>query len=199
MKAAGDEVTQRIGLRTLELVNREDKDGLSMEFMVNGRAIFAKGANWIPADALPQRVTREVLDDLLTSATEAHMNMLRVWGGGRYESDDFYDLCDEKGILIWQDFMFSCALYPATPAFLDNVREEARWQVKRLRNRTCLALWCRQQRECRRVEVVSGIAGKSRPLSGRLRSAERGRSRRDGARARPDADFLAEQSVRRPR
>lgn len=142
VKVAGDESVQRIGLRTLELVNREDKDGLSMEFHLNGRAIFAKGANWIPADGLPQRVTRAGLDDLLTSATEAHMNMLRVWGGGRYESDDFYDLCDEKGILIWQDFMFSCALYPATEEFRANVRAEAEFQVKRLRNRTCLALWC---------------------------------------------------------
>ena len=134
--------THRIGLRTIAIVNREDKDGLSLEFVVNGRAIFAKGANWIPADALPQRVTRAVLDDLLTSAAEAHMNMIRVWGGGRYESDDFYDLCDEKGLLVWQDFMFSCALYPATPAFLENVRQEVRWQVKRLRHRACLALWC---------------------------------------------------------
>jgi beta-mannosidase len=142
VRVAGDETTSRIGLRTLELVNREDKNGLSMEFTVNGRAIFCKGANWIPADALPQRVTREWLDGLLSSAVAAHMNMLRVWGGGRYESDDFYDLCDEKGILIWQDFMFSCALYPATKNFLANVRDEVRYQVRRLRNRTCLALWC---------------------------------------------------------
>ncbi len=137
-----DTETRHIGLRTIEVVNREDKDGLSLEFVVNGRTIFAKGANWIPADALPQRVTRAVLDDLLTSATTAHMNMIRVWGGGRYESDDFYDLCDEKGLLVWQDFMFSCALYPSTPEFLENVRQEVRHQVKRLRSRTCLALWC---------------------------------------------------------
>jgi beta-mannosidase len=134
--------TRRLGLRTIGIVNREDKDGLSLEFVVNGRAIFAKGANWIPADALPQRVTRAILDDLLSSAVAAHMNMIRVWGGGRYESDDFYDLCDEKGLLVWQDFMFSCAMYPASPAFLENVRQEVRWEVKRLRNRACLALWC---------------------------------------------------------
>jgi len=142
VRVAGDETSRRIGLRTIEVVNREDKHGLSLEFVVNGRAIFAKGANWIPADALPQRVTRASLDDLLSSAADAHMNMLRVWGGGRYESDDFYDLCDEKGLLVWQDFMFSCALYPATTAFLENVRQEARWQVQRLRDRACLALWC---------------------------------------------------------
>jgi beta-mannosidase len=113
-----------------------------MTFRINGVDIFCKGANWIPCDALPQRQTRAVLDNLLTSAVQANMNMLRVWGGGQYESDDFYDLCDEKGLLIWQDFMFSCALYPATPKFLTLVRQEARHQVKRLRDHPCLALWC---------------------------------------------------------
>ena len=142
IRAAGDEVRKRIGLRTIEVVNREDKGGLSFEFVVNGRPIFAKGANWIPADALPQRVTRAGLDQLLSSAAVANMNMIRIWGGGRYERDDFYDLCDEKGLLVWQDFMFACALYPATPDFLDNVRAEAEWQVRRLRDRACLALWC---------------------------------------------------------
>jgi beta-mannosidase len=139
----GDDVSKkRIGLRTLELVSQEDKQGLSLFFRVNGRDIFAKGANWIPADALPARQTRAAFDDLLTSAAEANMNMLRVWGGGQYESEDFYDLCDEKGIMVWQDFMFSCSLYPATPAFLANVREEAEYQVKRIRDHACLALWC---------------------------------------------------------
>lgn len=142
VRVAGDEVRKRIGLRTLEVVSREDREGLSMTFRVNGVDIFCKGANWIPADALPQRQTRAVLDDLLSSAALANMNMLRVWGGGRYESDDFYDLCDEKGLLIWQDFMFSCALYPATPGFLELVRQEARHQVKRLRDHACLAIWC---------------------------------------------------------
>ena len=142
VRVAGDEVRKRLGLRTLAVVNTEDKRGLSMGFRVNGVEIFAKGANWIPCDALPQRQTRAALDDLLTSAQQAHMNMLRVWGGGQYESDDFYDLCDEKGLLIWHDFMFACALYPATPKFLENVRQEARHQVKRLRNHACLALWC---------------------------------------------------------
>ena len=142
VRVAGDEAYKRLGLRTLEVINREDKDGLSMTFRVNGIDIFCKGANWIPADALPQRQTRAALDDLLSSAARANMNMLRVWGGGQYESDDFYELCDEKGLLIWHDFMFSCALYPATPAFLDLVRQEARHQVKRLRDHACLALWC---------------------------------------------------------
>jgi len=139
---AGDSIRKRIGFRTLEVINREDKAGLSLTFRVNGTDIFCKGANWIPADALPQRQTRAVLDNLLTSAVGAHMNMLRVWGGGQYESDDFYDLCDEKGILLWHDFMFSCALYPATPVFLEQVRQEAGHQVRRLRDHACLALWC---------------------------------------------------------
>ncbi|HHV94085.1 MAG TPA: glycoside hydrolase family 2 protein [Firmicutes bacterium] len=139
---AGDEVRKRLGLRKLEVVTEEDDIGLSFKIRVNGVDIFCKGANWIPADALPQRQTRERLDELLSSAAAAHMNMLRVWGGGQYESDDFYELCDEKGIMIWHDFMFSCALYPATKEFLANVREEVIHQVKRLRDHACIALWC---------------------------------------------------------
>ena len=139
----GDDASfKRLGLRTLETISKPDKVGLSLLFRVNGRDIFAKGANWIPADAMPARHTRERLDELLSSAVEANMNMLRVWGGGQYETDDFYELCDEKGILIWQDFMFACSLYPATPEFLAGVREEAEYQVKRLRDHACLALWC---------------------------------------------------------
>ena len=142
VRVGDDSLQKRIGLRTIEVVNENDKDGLSMVFLVNGAPVFCKGANWIPADALPQRQTRAVLDDLLNSATAAHMNMLRVWGGGQYETDDFYELCDEKGLLIWQDFMFSCSMYPATPDFLESVKLEAEYQVKRLRDHACLALWC---------------------------------------------------------
>jgi beta-mannosidase len=135
-------ITKKIGLRTLQLVNKDDAKGLSMVFRVNGRDIFCKGANWIPPDALPQRESRERLEHLLESARLAHMNMLRVWGGGRYETDDFYALCDEKGIMIWHDMMFSCALYPSTPPFLQNVEREIRHQVKRLRDHPSIALWC---------------------------------------------------------
>ncbi len=142
VQVAGDEVKKRLGLRELELVSEEDERGLGFVFRVNGIDIFAKGANWIPCDALPARQTRAALDELLTSAEQAHMNMIRVWGGGQYESDDFYDLCDEKGLLVWQDFMFSCSTYPATPAFLKSVEQEARYQVKRLRDHACIALWC---------------------------------------------------------
>ncbi|GAT32284.1 beta-mannosidase [Terrimicrobium sacchariphilum] len=142
VSVAGDSTRKRIGLRTVEVVNSEDADGVSLTFVVNGRPIFCKGANWIPTDALPQRITREVMDDLLSSAAAVHMNMIRVWGGGQYESDCFYDLCDEKGLLVWQDFMFSCALYPGTPEFLAEVEPEIVHQVKRLRHHASLALWC---------------------------------------------------------
>lgn len=138
----GDEVCERLGLRELMVVSEEDKIGRSMTFRVNGVDVFCKGADWIPCDALPQRQTRDALDDLLSSAAGIGMNMLRVWGGGQYESDDFYDLCDEKGLLIWQDFMFACSLYPATKEFLSNVKAEADYQIKRLRDHACLALWC---------------------------------------------------------
>lgn len=140
---AGDKICKRIGLRTVEVVNEEDdKGGLSMYFKVNGVAIFSKGANWIPCDAMPQRQTREAYADLLTSAVAANMNMIRIWGGGQYEREAFYEICDELGLMIWHDFMFSCALYPATEEFLVSVKKEAEYQVKRLRDHACLALWC---------------------------------------------------------
>jgi len=142
VEVAGDWLSKRLGLRKVELVTEEDERGLGFKFRVNGLDIFAKGANWIPCDALPARQTRAALDELLTSAAAANMNMIRVWGGGQYESEDFYDLCDEKGLLVWQDFMFSCSTYPATKDFLTSVEEEARYQVKRLRDHACIALWC---------------------------------------------------------
>ncbi len=142
VRLGGHSVTKRIGLLRMAVVNRKDRAGVSMSFRVNGVDIFCKGANWIPSDALPARESRESLARLLESASWANMNMLRVWGGGRYESDDFYDLCDEKGIMIWQDMMFACALYPATPGFLSGVEREIRHQVMRLRDHPCIALWC---------------------------------------------------------
>lgn len=136
------EMTKRLGFRDLRIDALEDTDGKSMTVVVNGTRIFAKGANWIPADALPSRWTRERYADLLGSAAAANMNCLRVWGGGRYESDVFYELCDELGILIWQDCMFSCALYPSSREFLANVAAELHHQVKRLADHPSLALWC---------------------------------------------------------
>jgi beta-mannosidase len=137
-----DEAAARVGLRTLELRQQPDKDGKSFTFVINGVPVFAKGANWIPADSFPTRITREKYRQLVGSARDANMNMLRVWGGGIYESDDFYDLCDEMGILVWQEFMFACSMYPGDQAFLDNVRAEAVDNVKRLRNHPSIVIWC---------------------------------------------------------
>jgi len=135
-------IHKRIGFRELSVIAEEDSIGRSFKFRVNGRDIFAKGANWIPADALPSRWTKARVANLLDSAVDAHMNCLRVWGGGRYESDDFYELCDERGIMLWQDCMFSCALYPSDKDFLGNVEREISWQVRRLADHPSLALWC---------------------------------------------------------
>jgi|Deesub1362B_J571_1020462.scaffolds.fasta_scaffold00001_593 beta-mannosidase len=133
---------RRIGLRTLRVVRQPDQWGRSFYFEVNGRPLFAKGGNWIPADSFPPRVTPQKYRRLLTACTAANMNMIRVWGGGIYEADVFYDLCDELGLLVWQDFMFACALYPGDDEFLANVRQEVEDQVRRLRYHPCLALWC---------------------------------------------------------
>ena len=131
-----------IGLRTISIDQSRDKHGKAFTFVVNGVPIFAKGADWIPADQFPSRITDEHYRHLIHSAARANMNMLRVWGGGFYEDERFYDLCDEYGILIWQDFMYSCAQYPADKGYLENCRKDAEYNVVRLRNRTCLALWC---------------------------------------------------------
>jgi beta-mannosidase len=139
---SGQELRKRIGFRELEVVAEPDAIGRSLLFRVNGRDIFCKGANWAPADALPSRWSRGRHEDLLESAVQANMNCLRVNGVGRYESDDFYELCDQKGILVWQDFMFSCGLYPSDPAFLAEVEAEVRHQVKRLKDHPSIALWC---------------------------------------------------------
>jgi len=134
--------SRRIGLRTIVLDRHPDEWGESFQFVVNGRAIFAKGANWIPAHSFVAGLGRADYERDLRSAAEAHMNMIRVWGGGIYESEDFYDVCDELGLLVWQDFMFACTIYPGDAAFLASVRDEARHQVRRLRHRASLALWC---------------------------------------------------------
>jgi len=134
--------TRRIGLRNLEHVAEPDGAGAGFGFRINGHDIFARGANWIPADALPSRITEDETRTQLQSAVDAHLNMIRVWGGGRYEADWFYDLCDELGLMVWQDFMFACNLYPASEDFLAEVGAEVRDQVLRLNTHACIALWC---------------------------------------------------------
>jgi beta-mannosidase len=136
-----DEMTVRTGLRTLELRQQRDEAGQSFMFVVNGIPVFAKGGNWIPADSFPTRITKDKYRFLLKSVRDSNMNMLRVWGGGIYEANDFYELADEMGILVWQDFMFACSMYPATQEFLDSVRAEATDNVKRLRNHPSIVLW----------------------------------------------------------
>jgi len=138
-----DTATKRIGLRTLRLQRKKDKWGESFRFAINGVPFFTRGANWIPADTFASHLTDNDYTSLLESAAEVNMNMLRVWGGGIYESDIFYDLCDELGICVWQDFMFACAAYPAFDnAFMENVRAEAEDNICRLRHHPCIALWC---------------------------------------------------------
>ncbi len=149
-----DTTSRRIGLRTLELERQSDRWGQSFHFVANGVPFFAKGANWIPADAFATRMTPERYADLLGSAVEANMNMLRVWGGGIYENDVFYDLCDELGLCVWQDFMFACGTYPTfDPDFMANVEAEAIDNVRRLRHHPCVALWCGNN------ELEQGLVG----------------------------------------
>lgn len=142
VEAEGRTVTRRVGFRDLSVDLSPDDTGSRFTIVVNGRPIFAKGANWIPQDGMPGRAEDADLEWQIRSARDAHMNMLRVWGGGVYESERFYDLCDQYGLLVWQDFMFACALYPAHPEFLASVRKEVRYQVRRLRDRASIALWC---------------------------------------------------------
>lgn len=137
-----DSRSKQIGFRSIEVRTEEDERGIGMVFCVNGRELFMKGANWIPSDALPGKQSAERTEQLLSAAAEANMNMIRVWGGGQYEQDDFYECCDRKGLLVWQDFMFSCSMYPADKAFLELVRKEAEYQIKRLKDHPSLALWC---------------------------------------------------------
>lgn len=137
-----DSKTERVGIRSLKVVHQPDKDGHTFYIELNGRPVFAKGANYIPLDNFLPRVTPENYKRTILDAAGVNMNMLRVWGGGIYENDVFYDLCDEHGIMIWQDFMFACSMYPAEGALLDNIHQEAVDNVKRLRNHACIALWC---------------------------------------------------------
>jgi len=138
-----DEKMKRIGLRSLRLDRHTDKWGESFQFVVNGVPFFSKGANWIPVDALLARRTPADYRRLLADAASSNMNMLRVWGGGIYEDDCFYEICDELGLCVWQDFMFACMGYPTWDKnFMKSVEAEARDNVRRIRHHACLALWC---------------------------------------------------------
>ncbi len=137
-----DSISVKKGLRTIELVTEKDSIGESFYFKVNNMPLYVKGANYIPQNSLQNNVTEDHYNTLLNTVVDANMNMLRVWGGGIYENSIFYELCDKKGILVWQDFMFACAMYPGDSNFLNNISQEALQNVKRLRNHTSIALWC---------------------------------------------------------
>lgn len=126
----------------VKLIQQKDATGTSFYFERNGKPVYCKGANWIPADVFLPRVTLDDYRDLLIKAKEANMNMLRVWGGGVYENDYFYYLCDTLGIMVWQDFMFAGGMYPGDEGFMNNVREEIKYQIGRLKHHPCIVLWC---------------------------------------------------------
>ncbi|MGO9169042.1 MAG: beta-mannosidase [Candidatus Sulfotelmatobacter sp.] len=132
----------KTGLRAVGLRRAPDQWGKSFEFVVNGISVFGKGADVIPFDSFPNRVTPEIHRNILQAARDAHMNMVREWGGGYYESDDFYDICDELGIMVWQEFMFGGDMVPGDVAFQENVRQEAIDQIKRLRDHPSVVIWC---------------------------------------------------------
>ena len=137
-----DRREEEIGLRTVDIKREKDDEGETFIIMVNGRELFSKGANWIPADSYLPRITADDYDDWVRIAAEAGMNMLRVWGGGIYEDEAFYRACDRRGIMVWQDFMFACAMYPEEKWFLRNVEREAESVVRILRNHPSIVLWC---------------------------------------------------------
>lgn len=161
-----DRIKRRIGLCEIKLDQHKDEWGKSFQFKVNGRQFFAKGANWIPAHIFVNKGD-ELIPALLDSCVDANMNILRVWGGGIYESDAFYEQCLERGLMVWQDFMFTCSLYPADNEFLNQVRSEAEYQVRRLRNYSNLALWCGNN------EIIQGLIDSLRSDKKLLRDYEK--------------------------
>ena len=137
-----DNVKVNHGVRNVSLISDDDQYGQSFYFMINGIPVYMKGANYIPQHSLQNRVTDAHYENLLQDVVDANMNMLRVWGGGIYENNIFYDLCDRKGILVWQDFMYACAMYPGDEPFLRNAEKEAEDQLLRLRNHPSIVLFC---------------------------------------------------------
>ena len=137
-----DTFQDKIGIRQVQLIQKKDEEGNSFYFKINGIPLFSKGANWIPADSFLPRVDKDRYASLIHNASRCGINMFRVWGGGIYEDEEFYRLCDEEGIMIWQDFMFACGEYPEKNWFWKKVKREARWVVKSLKNHPCIVLWC---------------------------------------------------------
>lgn len=135
-------ITKRIGLRTLTISQEKDLWGKEFAFCINGVKIFAMGGNYIPEDCIYSRITPELQEYLLESCKRANFNCVRVWGGGYYPSDHFYDLCDEMGLIVWQDLMFACNVYDLTEEFEENITKEITENVKRLRHHASLGLWC---------------------------------------------------------
>jgi len=137
-----DSCKLKYGIKTSELIQEKDEWGTSYYFKINGRRIFSKGGDYIPQDIFPARVTDQAIVRLVEDMAESNFNMIRVWGGGYYPDDIFYETCDRLGLMVWQDFMFACAMYPGNEDFLQSVEQEATQQIKRLRKHPSIALWC---------------------------------------------------------
>lgn len=137
-----EEKILKIGLRNIELCTNTDKTGQEFYFLLNGTPVFARGANWVPAEYFNSSNNEKKYEQLLSMAKDANFNMLRVWGGGIYENDEFYNICDSLGIMVWQDFMFACAMYPLNDGMKQNITEEVKYQVNRLYNHPSIVLWC---------------------------------------------------------
>ena len=137
-----DTVEKDFGIRTIKLNRSDDEHGQKFCFEVNDQPVYIKGANWVPPSLFVGSVTDEIYEKMLKAAKDAEMNILRVWGGGCYESEKFYEICDREGLLVWQDFMFACACYPEQKWFTDAVKKEAEIAIKRLQSHPSLAIWC---------------------------------------------------------
>ncbi|MHC4572076.1 MAG: beta-mannosidase [Planctomycetota bacterium] len=160
-----DQIQKNFGVRRVKLNRSPDKHGKKFQFEINGQPIFAKGANWVPASIFAGSVASNDYQKLLHAAARANINMLRVWGGGYYEANQFYELCDQLGIMLWQDFMFACAYYPDRQWFLTEVKKEGTEIIKQLRNHPCLVLWCGNNE----IDWMhsTGKLGKSKKFHGR--------------------------------
>jgi len=161
-----DQTQKKIGIRTAKLNRSPDEYGEKFRFEINGQPVFAKGANWVPASIFAGSVNSNDYEKLLSAAAKSNINMLRVWGGGYYEADKFYELCNQLGIMIWQDFMFACAYYPDRQWFTEEVKKEAAAIIRQLRNHPCLVLWCGNN-EIDWMHHTGGRLGKGKKFYGK--------------------------------